>query len=189
MKNDKYVPFATAMLIVAMAFTRLIPHWPNAVPILGMALVGGALYASSWRAWLVPILAMVLSDIALGIISGTEYVLHDTQIVVYGCVLATCGIGVLLKDRNKVQTTLLGGALASIMFFFATNTAVWATSGMYPRTMSGLISCYAAGLAFIEHGANGNYIINTLVSTWLSAGMLFAANAAFTAREKRFATL
>jgi len=44
------------------------------------------------------------------------------------------------------------GAGASIWFFLWTNFGVWflGSWGMYPKTFSGLLSCYLAGLPFLE---------------------------------------
>lgn len=52
------------MVLVA-ALARLIPHPPNFTPIAAMALFGTAHFKSRWAAFLVPLLAMLVSDVAL----------------------------------------------------------------------------------------------------------------------------
>jgi hypothetical protein len=46
---------------------------------------------------------------------------------------------------------VVGAALASsISFFLVSNFAVWAAWQMYPKTFSGLMMSYAAGLPFLR---------------------------------------
>ena len=58
----------------------------------------------------------------------------------------------LLGTRLRENTNWLrvgGSALvSSISFFAVSNFAVWASWNMYPKTLSGLMACYAAGLPF-----------------------------------------
>src|SRR5690606_11388371 len=62
-----------SLMIVAAALTRLLPHPPNFSPVEAVALFGGAYFAS--RAWAiaVPLIAMFLSDLALGLANGGIY--------------------------------------------------------------------------------------------------------------------
>ena len=53
----------TAMIGLA-ALSRLVPHPPNFAPITAMALFGGAYFASPALAFVVPLAAMALSDLA-----------------------------------------------------------------------------------------------------------------------------
>ena len=63
-------PLMLVAMIVLAALSRLLPHPPNCSPVEAMALFGGAYFAN--RAWaiFVPLIAMVLSDIALGLMFG-----------------------------------------------------------------------------------------------------------------------
>lgn len=51
----------TAMILLA-ALSRLIPHPPNFAPIGGMALFGAAYFSKRYWAFLIPIVAMWISD-------------------------------------------------------------------------------------------------------------------------------
>jgi hypothetical protein len=55
-----------AGLIAAAATSRLLPHPPNFTPIGAIALFGGAAFRDRRLAFAVPLLAMLLSDAALG---------------------------------------------------------------------------------------------------------------------------
>jgi hypothetical protein len=161
-----------AVLICTVALTRLLPHWPNATPIFAIALAAGSLHANRMLAYAVPVLAMILSDAALGLIAGWEYAFHSTQLVVYTCVLGTVGLGHLFKGQRHTTIVLGAGTAASVGFFLVTNLAVWLGSTMYPQTLDGLLACYGAGLAFYNN--QGSFFLNGLVSTWAFATVIFA---------------
>lgn len=165
-----------AAVIGLVALTRVLPHWPNATPVLAIALTGGALYASKRWALVVPLLAMLLSDVALGAMFGWDYLLHGTQAIVYACVAGTVFLGHALRNQRPASIALAGGTAASVGFFLLTNFAVWLGSSIYPQNLQGLIACYGAGLAF--YNQQGSFFVNSLVSTWVFSGVILLANAA-----------
>ena len=71
-------PLLLTALIVIAALTRLLPHPPNFSPIEAMALFGGAYFASRKWALLVPLAALLLSDLALGAMRGGTYLQYFT---------------------------------------------------------------------------------------------------------------
>lgn len=164
------------MTIAIVAAFRVIPHWPNFTPVMAIALVGGALANGRLRSMIVPMAAMLLSDLALGVIMGSEYALHATQPWVYGSVAAISLLGFALRSWKPAALILGGGTLSAVGFFIVTNFAVWLNGGYYPQTVEGLAACYAAGLAFYRDG--GNFLLNGIVSTWLFSAVMLAAPAA-----------
>jgi hypothetical protein len=57
----------------------------------------------------------------------------------------------MLARRHCTLPVVVPAVLAcSLVFFAATNFAVWAFSGMYSADMTGLLQCYAAGLPFLK---------------------------------------
>ncbi|MBP8975966.1 MAG: hypothetical protein KBG83_04540, partial [Bacteroidetes bacterium] len=77
-------------IIVIAAFSRLLPHPPNVTPLVAMALAGGV-YFNKKYAFILPILALVVSDIFLGF--------HATVPFVYGSFLMIVLLGVWLKSH------------------------------------------------------------------------------------------
>jgi hypothetical protein len=74
-------------MILAAAASRLIPHPPNFAPIGALALFGGACFSSKRAAFLVPLAAMLLSDLAIGLLRGDLSLrFHGLIPVVYGSV-------------------------------------------------------------------------------------------------------
>jgi len=142
-------------VIFTAAFMRLIPHWPNFTPIAGIALFGGTYIGRKHLAFIIPLAAMLLSDIFLG--------LHQTMLAVYISFALIVGIGFLLRKRVSAFTVLSASIISSLLFFLVTNFAAWQSGMMpYPMNFNGLIECYAAGLPFLNNGILGDLFYNTV---------------------------
>ena len=66
--NPKFLTLT--LMILAAAFTRLIPHYPNFTAVGAIALFGGAYFSKKYLAFIVPIVALLISDLFLGFYSG-----------------------------------------------------------------------------------------------------------------------
>ena len=146
-------PLVLAGLIIVAALTRLLPHPPNVSPVEAIALFGGAYFASRQWAAVVPLLAMLVSDLALGAIHGAGYASYLGGVSfwsVYACVAASVVLGFGL--RGKVGgARLLGYAMTgSVLFFAVTNFTAWLSDPLYPKTAGGLAAAYVAGIPFFR---------------------------------------
>jgi len=154
MKMNRFAVL-TAMVLAGTA-ARLIPHPPNFSPIASLALFGGAMFASRRAAFLVPLAAMLLSDLLLGFSSITP--------VVYGTfALITC-LGFWVRRRQTVGRLATASLAAAVLFLVVTDFGVWALSDWYPKTLPGLAECYLAALPFFR---------NTLSSDLFYSALLF----------------
>jgi hypothetical protein len=142
-------------MVVAAAAFRILPHPPNFSPIAAVALFGGAHFADRRAAFLVPLAAMFLSDLVLG--------LHALMPVIYGCFALVVCLGLLLRQRRSPVHIAALTLTASLLFFTISNFAVWAFSGMYPRTGAGLAACYAAALPFFQNTLAGDLCFTTVL--------------------------
>lgn len=134
----------TAMLVAA-TISRLIPHAPNFTAVPAVALLGGVLFGRSWLAFAVPLMAMALSDLALGaLVYGVRA--FQWMLPVYSCIACTVLIGCFTPRRPL--PVVVSATLATATFFFVTNFFVWAGSSFYAPTGAGLVACYAAALPF-----------------------------------------
>src|SRR3989304_1649502 len=76
-KNSVNPKFLTlAIMILAAAFSRLIPHPPNFTAVAAIALFGGTYFDKKWNAFLIPITAMFLTDIQSTISRGSSVDRH-----------------------------------------------------------------------------------------------------------------
>lgn len=142
-------------IIFALALFRLLPHWPNVSPVAAMALFGGAYFADKKMAFIVPFVALFLSDLILG--------LHNTMIFVYAGFALTVAIGFLLKNRVNVTNTAFAAVASSVLFFLLTNFGAWMTSGLYAKSATGLMQAYAAGIPFFQNSLLGNLVFSAVI--------------------------
>jgi hypothetical protein len=151
-------PWVLICLIIAVALTRLIPHPPNFSPVEAMALFGGAYFAKRSWAVLVPLVAMFISDLILGLMMGGDYFQYFVSagfILVYVTIAGLSLLGLGLRNKVSVLRVAGFGLTGSIIFFLVTNFGVWFGSSFYPQTANGLITAYAAGLPFLQNGILG----------------------------------
>lgn len=151
-------PLVLAVMILLAALSRLLPHPPNFSPVEAIALFGGAYFASRAWALLVPLAAMLVSDLVLAGMLGSSYAAYIGGISfwsVYACIALSTLLGFGL--RGKVGgARLLGFSLAgSVLFFVATNFGAWLASPFYPQTAAGLGAAYVAGIPFFQWTALG----------------------------------
>ena len=150
-------------IVVAAALARLVPHPPNVTPIAAMALLGGACFRNRKKAYLLPLAAMLLSDLVLGCTRYGMLSMLAIQPVVYACILATTALGQLIKDRRSLWQVGAATLAGSLLFFVVTNFAVWATGRLYPLTGSGLAACYAAAIPFFRNSLLGDMAFTTIL--------------------------
>jgi uncharacterized protein DUF6580 len=147
------------LLILFAAFSRLLPHPANFTPVAAIALFSGV-YLNKRFAFAIPLIAMFLSDLILG--------LHSGMIWVYGSFIIITCIGLWLKYRMETSSGrkilyLLGASLASsVIFFIITNFGVW-TSGYYGLELKGLAECYTLAIPFFRNSLLGDLVYVALM--------------------------
>ena len=142
-KSTNYKFYSAIILIIILAFSRVIPHPPNFTPILGMAVFAGAIFDKKIYSFLIPLLAMILSDLFLGF--------HSSIIIVYVAICLNVLIGINLIKNFSYTKIIISLILGSLVFFIITNFAVWYLSEMYPHNLEGLIACYTLALPFFQN--------------------------------------
>lgn len=149
----------TLCLVVLAASLRILPHPDNFAPVMAVAIFGGAFLPRRW-AMVVPLLVMMVSDAIIG--------WHDLVPVTWGLYAAIALASNLLLYRPAFARTALLTLGSSLVFFVVTNLAVWATSGMYAHTWTGLGQCFTLALPFFR---------NSLMGDLFYTGVLFGAYA------------
>jgi hypothetical protein len=150
--------FANPLIfIIAAAFLRLVPHAPNFAPIGAMALFAGS-YLDRKTAFILPLSAMVLSDLFIGFDS------LSSRVTVYGSFVLITLLGVWLKHHRSAKNVILASFCASALFFIVTNFGVWLTGTLYSKDLNGLVACYSAAIPFFR---------NTLAGDLFYSGIFF----------------
>ena len=142
--------------IVAAAALRLVPHPPNFTPIGAMALFSGAYLGRRGLAFVAPLAALLLSDLALGFYQGMGTVYFSVSLIVV--------LGMLALRRASAPRVGVAAIASSVLFFAITNFGMWLFSGFYPRTLAGLETCFIAAIPFFQ---------NTLAGDLFYAALLF----------------
>ena len=152
------IALAVATRLVIFFFPGVIPY--NFTPVEALGLFGGAWFADRRSAFIVPLAAMAVSDLVIG--------LYPLLPLVYACIAGSVLLGFRLRTRRSTLRITVAAIASSTGFYVVTNFGVWATSGMYPHTLAGLIACYVAGVPFYPA---------TLAGTLLWSGALFGGYA------------
>lgn len=148
------------VIFAVLARMPFMPHPWNFTPVAAALLYFGA-RGSRKQLW-VPFVLLAASDIIL-----TKFVyaypLAWDQLIVWAWYAAILWLGTGLRE-NSNWLRIGGAALtSSVSFFVISNFAVWASGTMYPKTMSGLTTCYAAGLPFFRHTAEGDMLFTAVM--------------------------
>ncbi|HNW75375.1 MAG TPA: hypothetical protein PKJ28_00665 [Bacteroidales bacterium] len=171
--------FIVFSVILVAALLRLLPHWPNFTPIAAMALFAGTYFDRKHYAFAIPITAMFISDLVIG--------LHANMPAVYLSFAVTVLVGMAIRKKVSVRNIALASIGSSVIFFLVTNFAAWLASPFYPQTILGLAESYIAGLAFFNDAANGiSFFMNDVVGTLFYSSVFYGA---FYLAQMRFPVL
>jgi len=151
-----------AAMIGAAALSRLLPHPYNFTPIGAMALLGGTYIANKKLAFVIPLLAMFISDVLLQLTTG--YGFHWGMPFVYGSFMLITCLGFYLRKLVQRQTIMVCSLVGSLLFFFVTNFGTWATPPfLYPHTAAGLVDCYIKAIPFFGSTIMGDLFYNLIL--------------------------
>jgi hypothetical protein len=144
------------MIVLIAALMRIVPHPANVTPIAAMALFAGAYLPDRRLALVIPLAAMLLSDLVIG--------LHASMLYVYAGVAVTVLIGgAMLKRNPSVMPAIAASLVSSVMFFLITNYGTWVTGVLYPRTAEGLMMAYTAGIPFFRNSVLGDLFFTAML--------------------------
>lgn len=164
----------TGLVLVA-ALCRLIPHgFVNVAPIGAIALFGGACFRSMKTAFLVPLSAVLLSDVLLnfGRYSSQSGEAWQAALLVYPAFALVVFFGLSLKKHTHSPLAIATGSLTgSLIFFFVSNLAAW---GLWyqPLSLASLVECYWNGIIFFR---GQSALLNTLLGDLFFNAALFGS--------------
>lgn len=84
--------------------------------------------------------------------------------VVYLSLALSVVVGIFFRRRQSFGPLAIATLLGATQFFLTTNWAMWAFGTTYPKSLWGLLACYAAGVPLFR---------NTLAGDALYAFVLF----------------
>lgn len=148
------------LFILLGAVLRVVPHMANFAPIGAIALFGGVYLEDKKMALIVPMVAMVISDVFIGFDS------IQSRLVVYGSFMLIGLIGLLIRNHKNIFTVVGGSILGSTTFYLVTNLVFFYPEKMYQHTWSGQIASYTNALPFFKP---------TLMGDLFYVGILFGS--------------
>jgi hypothetical protein len=157
------------VMILVAAATRLIP--PLAAPyanlwnftaIGAMCLFGGAYFRRKSVAFLVPMVALFLSDLLL---AATIYGFRSLNVVWMSYLLfgLTTLLGMTLRGRVTFFNVAAAAVVATAGFFLISNFHVWFSQNFYPHTAAGLAAAYIAAIPFAKNMLLGNLFYSAVL--------------------------
>ena len=157
--NSSFTYLIILAILIALGIAgRLLPHPPNFTPMAAIALFSGFIFMKRYMAILAVVVTMLLTDyFAFGFLSPEWFASKSMWVVYLSLLFPIVFKSFLQKKLGLLRIT--GAALTSSMvFFLATNFAVWAFSPMYEKTWSGLVLCYTMAIPFFQNTVAGDLI-------------------------------
>jgi hypothetical protein len=143
---------ALVLLFVAVAWRILIGlpnHYDvgwlhNFTPLTAIALCG-ALILPKRLAIIVPLLALLLSDLVLNY-AFSESLFSVEMVARYAVLAGVAAGGIWLRIHPHAAAILGGSVLASVVFYFVTNTSSWIGNPAYAQTFAGWAQALTSGI-------------------------------------------
>lgn len=167
MKITRQLAGSFMLLIVIASLYRIMPGRPYGfAPQIAMAIFGGAIIKDKKFAFLLPLLAMFVSDCLYQLLYingvGSMYGFYDGQLLNYLLFGGLTVFGFFIKNLN-VKKIALASVAAPTAYFLASNFFVWASSSPMagwgrPKTFAGLMMCYSDGLPFYPWSVASTFV-------------------------------
>jgi len=117
---------------------------PNFSPLMASALCG-ALFLPGLIGLVVPVMALVLSDVMLNAHYGAP-IFSPQFLWTLPSYLVAVAIGWSLRGRTGLLPVLGGTLATSVFFYVVTNTGSWLGLTAYPQTFAGWVQALTVGL-------------------------------------------
>ena len=132
-------------LFTAMRWPGLLP-W-NFSPVYAICFCAGV-YFKGWRAWLVPVGFMFVSDVLMNFFHYRPMgfsVFTPHMYGTYALYLGLTSLGWGISERARPVTLIVGSALGACGFFFVSNALAWLSNPIYAKSWVGLVQSFTTG--------------------------------------------
>jgi hypothetical protein len=172
--------FAAIVLLVVVVLYRIVSGFAgsadyqwlhNFAPVAAVALCG-AVYLPRRLAVVLPMAALLLSDLVLNLFHYHQPLLTVEIVPRYLALALICGLGFALRGRANLALLLGASAVGSVLFYVITNTGSWIYEPGYAKNAAGWLQAMTSGLP----GFPPTWVFyrHTLVSDLLFTGMFYA---------------
>ena len=156
------------LMIVLAGAARLInanhlTGWSDFTPVGAMALFGGSYFSDKWKAYLVPLITLFVSDIALDYIYFGKFMLfYDGALPVYLSFALMVLIGTRIKNVN-VLTVGAASLGAVLMHWLITDIDPWLHGTMYAKSLYGYGESLIAAIPYERNMILGNIVYGAIL--------------------------
>jgi hypothetical protein len=181
------MPVALVLIILATLYRvlpTLDPGLSNFSPVMAIAFCG-AVYFRRRGLWLVPFVALALSDLYLNHYYAREFGFSWSLSGLAGrtaCFAAALLLGAWVARRKSWLNLLNGSLLGAVLFYLVTNTQSWAADPYYAKTLAGWWQALTVGHP--EYPPTIYFFRNTLFGDLMFTG-LFSGVMEWLAHRKR----
>jgi hypothetical protein len=168
------MPVAIVLIVLA-TLNRLLPTIDPSVsnfsPVMSIAFCGAVYFRKRWM-WLIPFVALGLSDVYLNNYYAKEYGFTwplSGFLARTACFGAALFIGAWVAKRKSWLNLLGGTLLSAIIFYIVTNTQSWAADAFYAKTIAGWWQALTVGHP--EYPPTVFFFRNTLFGDLMFTGM------------------
>jgi hypothetical protein len=142
------------------AILKMDPHPWMFTPVTASLLFFGA--RGPRKQWWIPIALFVAADVVLTKFAY-DYPMKWDQLVIWAWYAAVVWLGTRLRENSKPLPVLGAALTGSVSFFVISNLGVWLSTTFYPRTVEGLITCYAMAIPFFRKAVTGDLLFTALM--------------------------
>ncbi|HYM92799.1 MAG TPA: DUF6580 family putative transport protein [Chitinophagaceae bacterium] len=173
MKQNRNNILVFIFLIVIGALYRVWDNRPlGFAPQIAMALFAGSVIKDKKMAILFPLLSMLLSDMIYHVLylQGLSGIVGFYRGMWANYLLFTAITFIGFRINSQKAGHIIFGSLAGVLFFFfASNFLDWIGGGLdinnhpYPKTFSGLMTCFGAGIPFLKGSLLATFFFNAIL--------------------------
>ena len=154
------------MIVAAAAFRFVSYKYPyvlsNFTPVGAIALFGGAYFTDKWKAFLVPLITLFVSDILLNYLYTSKLeIFYSGAIWVYLCFAIFVFIGTLIKKATVINVLL--AAVGSVAIHWLIMDLPWLYGSLYPHTLAGYGQSLVAAIPFEKNMLFGDALFGLIL--------------------------
>jgi len=144
---------AAAMRLVNVKYTVL----SNFTPVGAIALFGGAYFTNKWKAYLVVLATLFVSDIAINYMyTGKVMLWYSGSFWVYLCFALMVFVGTIIKKANVAN--VLSASLVSVLIHWLVMDLPWLYGTLYAHTLAGYGQSLLAAIPFEKNMVLGDIV-------------------------------
>ena len=169
------MPVAIILIVLSHALYRLLATldlgFSNFSPLMAISFCGAVYFRNRWM-WLIPFVALSLSDVYINSYYVKEYGFSwpiSGFIARTACFALALWIGSNVAKHKSWLNLLNGALLSAIIFYIVTNTQSWAADNFYAKTVAGWWQALTVGHP--EYPPTVFFFRNTLFGDLMFTGL------------------